>query len=181
MFQASKLLCGMPMLIICRSRTERRLTGTCFRQDGKPLAGNFSHFSSVKAVLDDPKVFRQFIEELSEVYNRQDFAGHSVCVDCERIVGWESTASAEFYDREILEVFQPNRLSTALRVKLDRTDFKAPQTRKLTIVYEFKMELNGPEAIIHSVYPGEDVGNLRGNVSEREGRVFFDFNHPGYM
>jgi len=33
--------------------------------------------------------------------------------------------------------------------------------------------------VIKSIYPGNDIGDLEGNITKREGVVFFDSNHPG--
>ena len=96
-------------------------------------------------------------------------------------VGWESTSALSDYKEDDLERFTINRRSKGLRVKMCRTDLLAPKTCELTIVYELKIEDDKLVAIIHSIYPGQDIGELRGNVTVREKRVFFDWNHPGQI
>jgi hypothetical protein len=59
--------------------------------------------------------------------------------------------------------------------------YKAPLTNKLTVVFEFQLATEDRPhlMIVHSLYPGEDIGELSGDITENEGRVFFDWDHPG--
>ena len=50
---------------------------------------------------------------------------------------------------------------------------------EVTLVLEFKSEYDSPVAVIHSLYPGHDVGDLEGDMTVREDRVWFNWNHPG--
>ncbi len=164
--------------LVVRDVTEKRLSGTCFCGQDVGFAGNFSRWASVRNLLGDPIVTRELLADLYERCLTKDLGTHSIEIDYHSMVGWSSTAPRGDYRAEDLEPFQPNRRSVALRVKSD-TGFLAPRTSKLTIVFEFKFECRLPVAVIHSIYPGKDVGELSGDVTEREGVVFFDWSHPG--
>ena len=94
-------------------------------------------------------------------------------------VGWPGTDELTKYKPEDLEEFSPNRHSKALRVKKDRLDLLVPLTNFVTLVYELRPERYQTAIIVHSMYPGKDIGELHGNITEREKVVFFDWDHPG--
>lgn len=166
---------------IVRTETQRRLYTTCFRGTSLPLAGNFLRWDRAYDLLSDPEVSLHLANELTELWEMRElqFGTHSLNILHSTPVGWESTAPLQDYAKTDLEEFDLNRRSWGLRVKPSRTDLLAPKTNELSIVYEFKSEDGEPTAIIHSMYPGSDVGELYGNVTNREKRVFFDWNHPG--
>lgn len=177
----------MPVHVIVRKTTEDRLNGTCFR--GQPIerAGNFMMWSSMNELLCDPLVRPQFIAEvseilLSEVDVHEDGSSEQISftIDVERPIGWSSTESADhFTNLSELEIFQPNRHSLALRVRREENGRKAPLTSLVTFVCECKYENDIATAIIHSVYPGDDIGRLDGDLLVREHIVFYDWDHPG--
>jgi hypothetical protein len=162
-------------------RTIGRLWTTCFRGTHLRLAGNFSKWNSVGDMISDNDIMRYFVEEFAEAMERREFGTNSFMGDCDEDVGWASTApvgSIPYAVREHhLEEFNLNRRAKALRVKPD-AGLSAPKTPIFTVVYEL---WNGqtPTMTVGSIYPGPDVGNLLGNVSEREGVVFFGWEHPG--
>lgn len=179
MFLHAKIPNGPELAIIARHQTEDRLAATCFRGRDKKLAGNFSCYDSVDAVFADPLVFKQFVGAVESDVTENMFQTNSITINHTENIGWESTDLLDDYDLDMLEPFNPNRKSSALRVRLDRTDILATRADKLTIVYELRREGRNLAAIIHSIYPGEDVGEICGNITERENRVFFDWGHPG--
>lgn len=170
---------GVPITIIVRPETEERLKTTCFRGTRLACAGNFSKWNSVYELFDHRGVLNEFIDHLAELYAKQRIGTASVQIVVPDTVGWSSTDDLEKYDDDLVEFFRPNRRSSGLRVKRKYQVILAPKTNKLTIVFELKLEDDKPVAIVHSIYPGEDIGELRGQVSFREGVVFFDFQHPG--
>jgi hypothetical protein len=165
--------------IVTRYHTENRLAKTCFRGMDIKKAGNFSQWDSVEKVLEDATVLDELLDDLNEVCRDRNIGTISLNIQHPRIVGWESTDVPEKYNLDDLEHFKLNRKARALRVKTNRTDLKAPQTNLLTLIYELKLEDGNFVVIIHSLYPGIDVGELVGNVTKRENRIFFDWNHPG--
>jgi hypothetical protein len=166
--------------IIVRQGARLRLAGTCFRGPESTTAGNFTRWNSIEEMFNDDLVFSQFVRRVEEIARRDEDDGtYSFTIEYDTVVGWASTADRRGYKDEDLVVFRPNRKSAALRVKPDRTELRAPKTRFITFVFEYKIERDGPAAVIHSVYPGEDIGELRGNISEREDIVFFSWEHPG--
>jgi hypothetical protein len=154
------------------------LLTTCFRNTSSPLAGNFLSWKSLQDLFHDHEVMRHFLAEMEEMCLLRDFTTHSFSFMHPEIVGWESTAALSSYNEDSLERFTRSR-SNWLRIKPCRTDLLAPKTHEVTIVYELKPEADQMVAVVHSIYPGQDIGELRGNVTDREKRVFFDWNHPG--
>jgi hypothetical protein len=170
---------GVEVLIIVRRPTEERLRAKCFRGKHLALAGNFYLWDSAESLFRDRTVIDQLLEELHDLWTKRDLGTHSQSITHELVVGWESTDPLENYAPDDLELFNPNRRSQGLRVKLHRTDLFAPKTQELTLVYELKSEDSNPVVIIHSIYPGIDIGELDGNVTQREERVFLDWTHQG--
>lgn len=179
MYLSSTLKSGVHAAIIVRSIATERLATKCFRGTSLARAGNFSRWSSAEKLFSDPLVMRHFLADLDLVLAEKDFRTHSVTITHDELVGWESTDALERYASSDLEAVNLNHKSWGLRVKPTRTNVLAPQTSDLTIVYEFKREGSVMVAIVHSIYPGCDIGELDGDVTAREGRVFFDWNHPG--
>ena len=64
---------------------------------------------------------------------------------------------------------------------VDSTGISAPRTRDVTVIYGISEGKRGDDVVVilRSMYPGPDVGELKGDVSVREGRVFFDWNVAG--
>jgi hypothetical protein len=170
---------GQRFKIVVRLEAEQRLSQTCFRGAHCRCAGNFFRFESAIAVFNCEEVWRPFSEEILEMWEKNDFGFSSFSILCDRPVGWSSTMPIESVGLEGCEQFNPNRRSSGLRVKINRRNIMAPTTSIITFVVEFRSEDNVPAVVIHSMYPGVDIGKLVGNVTEREGVVFFDWNHPG--
>ena len=185
---------GRELSIVVRDKTCNRLKTTCFRgQYVKPpsqnlwvwkseqSAGNFIHWDSPEGPLshmgDD--AWNAFLTSIEQMLVKEEYGTHSMCLCLPRPVGWESTAPLQNYRSEDLEPFKPNCKSTALRVKPSLVHILAPKTNNFTLVMELKPEEGGAAAVIHSIYPGRDIGPLEGDVTEHEGRVFFDWSHPG--
>lgn len=179
MYIRNRLMCGVAVAIIMRKQAEDRLSGTCFRGKSLALAGNFSLWSFAEELFREQEITDSFLTELNEAWFEEDFSTRSVGITHSAFVGWESTDERSRYAPEDLEAFTLNRKASGLRVKLGHTHLRAPRTKELTIVYQFKLEEDAVAAIIHSIYPGRDIGELDGDVTEREQRVFFDWNHPG--
>lgn len=184
---------GLRIQIIVRGATRNRLTRTCFRGTDRRLAGNFSTFVNSEDVLQNESVlsglrpsimesFREF-REVAEEEKGTRLNTFSETIQINHVVGWESTGSLGDYNESDLEPFHPNGRSHALRVKLDRIDILAPKTDLVTIIYEIEHKGRNPNfgwnIIIHSMYPGVDIGDLYDDITEREKRIFFHWNHPG--
>ena len=170
---------SMVASIIVRPDTRRRLEGTCFRGSFYKCAGNFVYWNSAREVCNDETVMRCLLNEIRMRWQKREFSTGSLTIECGAKVGWESTAPIELYRPDSLVEFELNRRSCGKRVKKHLVGIKAPLTHRLTVVFEFKDEFNSPVMIIHSIYPGVDIGELDGDVTAREKRVFFDFSHPG--
>jgi hypothetical protein len=172
-----------------RTETVVRLGKTAFRGKGIAKAGNFSRWSSVSELLRDLRSeFESYAEEVvGAVMEHERSKGLHKCstsdsfdLPYDHIVGWSSTDNVEKYDRWELELFHPNSASKALRVRKGSNRF-APRTRFITFKTEIRHEISDGRwrIVIHSIYPGEDVGRLKGDVTQRLQEVFFDWEHPG--
>lgn len=164
--------------IIVGSETEGNLQSKCFRR-GHAYAGNFIYWRNVRAVFGDMTVRNHFLEEVEDAI-KSGCRDNSVCIDCVNAIGWAGVDEKVRYPWNALLQFKPNHSSSGLRIHPSRCDILAPLTPFLTIVYSMKQE--GPDtfsAIVHSMYAGNDIGEIRGDVSEREDVVFFDWDHPG--
>lgn len=174
---------GSPAVIQWGDATARRLADSCFRGRDKVLAGNFSRWVHLDDFADDTFVRTRLLDDalqsadelgaLPSLQRRLSFTYPEV-------VGWDSTAPRAHFRPTDLEPFSPNRWSAALRVRPDRMRLRAPRTNLITVTYEFRCTVvDGFIIHIWTVYPGVDIGALQGNVTRRENRVFFDWNHPG--
>ncbi len=170
--------CGVPLNIVVRDKTIERLNGTCFRGPDVHKAGNFFRWHTMMSLLRDSFVSVEFINELTYRWKQGRLGSYSVTLMHPEFVGWESTDILGLYLESELEEFAPNHHSNVLRVR-SRVDRFSPRTREITLVYELKKEGTYATAVVYSVYPGKDIGKLDGDITEREGRVFFDWNHPG--
>ena len=157
-----------------------RLKQSCFRGKAVRLSGNFHRWGSIGEMLQDAYVMEEFLADVADAI-RLKTPQNSVRIDYDFPVGWEGTAPRHNFSPGDLEPYKPNARSCGLRVKPTRINLFAPRTDFLTIVYSFRLKRGRPLIIIHSAYPGEDVGELDGDVTAREGRVFFDQNHPGAL
>lgn len=166
------------MLVICPIKTEERLKTTCFRGRNQKLAGNFKLWESVEEMFKSSAI-NELKDDFWEQWRKCEFGTHSVTIEMPVHIGWESTANKDKYPMDTLEEFCPNRRSTALRIRSNRTEHLAPLTKDITIVYQLEDQRGEPKVTIWSLYPGDDIGELVGDITQREGRVFFDWNHPG--
>lgn len=182
MFKRLYLDDGTCVCVVVRESTAQRLRQTCFRPGDQPRAGNFRHWRQMYSVLDDRIVMDALCNVLAKeiIEYEGEVVEASVQIRHDEVVGWASTSSINGFVAHQLRDFAPNSHTRALVINPKRRDIRAPQTKLVTIVYEFKYEEdNGWVAVIHSIYPGPDIGELDGDITEREGVVFFTWEHPG--
>ncbi len=165
--------------VIMRDHTFDRLRNTCFRGPSIVRAGNFSAWGAAKEFLSDLRVQNAIISEMRELSKPGISEAHSVEIEFDQPIGWSSTDDLSKFPLEHLEAFSLNRRAGGLRVKLCHTEYLAPKTHVVTIIFELKDEGNSYTALVHSTYPGKDVGELNDNVSARENVAFFGWTHPG--
>lgn len=185
MYLGKSLKDGSSAAIIVPLLTEKRLSTTCFRGTSLACAGNFMRWNSALGLFKDSMVQEHFLADMFDVRSEHRLRKHksySVTVVHTTPVGWESTAPLEHYTGNDVEEFQPTYTDKwwGMRVKTDRTRLLTPHTNEITIVYAFKIDDRDKAiAVVYSIYPGSDIGELKGDVTEREKRVFFDWDHPG--
>lgn len=182
---------GYRLGIIMRKPTEQRLLTTCFRGD-VCKAGNFSRWFSFTDLLADSEVKRQILADVSTRISQERskeaqgkvFRSYpeSLTFTYPVPVGWVTTVPLTYVRGLELEQTKLNASPTRHAYGLMVTDrnAKAPKTRLVTVKYQLKLE--GPNywtAIMHTMYPGRDIGPLEGNLTEKTQRAFFDFGNPG--
>lgn len=181
MFIVDKLPGMTPVALVVRTGTEVRLRTTCFRGKGNKLAGNFELWSSARELFSDKVILQSFLADIQEIWGMRSIDTYSVTLEYPTPVGWDSTAPLGNYAPEFLERFQPIWRWNGLRIKPTLSSILAPKTNLVTLIWECKEENGSPVVVVHSIYPGVDVGELEGDVTLREGRVFFDWSHPGEL
>lgn len=175
--------------VVMQEKTDQLLKTTCFRSGLVVRAGNFSRWANPQQMFSDPEVIASFKEEVQDIVSSEDdpqstfgFTGLYP-----EVVGWASTVPASAvpqisFDRRKIS---DSPLKDAYADFVTDITMQAPQTRLYTIIYELKRRGREGEnkwvAIIYLLYPGLDVGELQGDVSQRESRVFFDFAHPASL
>lgn len=165
--------------VIMRDHAFNRLRNTCFRGPSIVRAGNFSAWYGAKEFLRDERVQSAIISEMRELSKPGISETHSVEIEFDRPIGWSSTDDLSKFPLEHLEHITLNQRAWGLKVKHGGVEYFAPRTNIVTIIFELKDEGNSYTAIVHSTYPGKDVGELFGNVSARENVVYFEWTHPG--
>ncbi len=185
------------VLILVPKHQAQRLQGKCFRVDannpnGKRrnlrLAGNFR----------TAQTFEQVYKQIAKKFNccvfdaihaqikaegeraRQASFTESFEIEAGRPIGWSSTAPLKDFQPDQLIDFELNRGGWGKKVRFS-AGVLAPLTATVTIICSIRYNQTVDEwcVMVESLYPGKDIGELRGNISEAEGIAFFDFAHQG--
>lgn len=174
---------GSPGRLIVPNIVRARLSRTCFRGREVRCAGNFSAFATSVDLFHHRGVTQQLLASVQEDVSEDDEmeGKSSVTISTDRPVGWASTNPRILYPPNALEMYRPrNRNFHGLRVRTTRADLLAPRVSCLTVVYTWQFNpTDGWLIFVGSIYPGEDIGELEGDITAREGVVFFDWDHPG--
>ncbi len=175
----------LPLIrIVLPNKQRERLTTTCFRNGGQPLAGNFFRWHTDAQLLGDKFILDELVSDAQEALaSRHPYTTWSCEIDYPSYVGWASTIRLEDPSDDEMEPFRPNRWTQAWKMK-DR-QFPAPPTKTLTIVYSLeppRSDGDTPAIVIHSMYPGNDIPlGTRNNPRDIEWyeAIFFDWENPG--
>jgi hypothetical protein len=120
-----------------------------------------------------------FRDELDAQINQAitaDESTFSITLDTKKLIGWSGTICEQQIPSEDTETFTLNKRATCRMIK-HNTDHEAPLTTEVTFI--IRIPKGNRVALLESVYPGQDVGKLEGDVSSREKVVFFGFTHKG--
>jgi len=171
---------GVPIVVLMRDPTEFKLSTKCFRGRECHCAGNFSQWESAQEMFRDEGLLELLIHDALRSLT-SSVSRRRVSLDLGRNIGWSGTDAVSNYNSEDLEVYRPNWKCTALRVRFGAIHLKAPLTSLVTVIYQIKYEEDRGQfaVVIHSTYPGMDIGEMSGNVTEDRGIVFFGLKHPG--
>lgn len=167
---------GKPVFACLPAKQVARLSETCFRKRGY-FAGNFLHWRKPGQFLwrAESRLWTVVRDEL-----KKGLKGTFSCVlEFEEPVGWSSTLEFEGLSPELtVETRELNKKATALFL-LPENRLLARLTNQVTCVGELKENDRAVNFVLYTIYPGRDVGELVGNVSERENVLFLDWNTPG--
>ncbi len=168
---------GRPVIIIMSRNNEQRLMTTCFRGRGRRLAGNFFDWGSASELFNDNRVSSLIVGEVENAIHNRTY-NLLATLDMKQFVGWSSTDDLGRYDPRDLSPFKINGRATGLMVG---DLFTAPRTNHLAVSLSIKFNYNPHEVvvIIHTVYPGRNIGRLIDDVSRRERVVFFPWDRVG--
>jgi hypothetical protein len=168
--------------VIMSRFAEDRLAPLSFLGEEMVVAGNFRKWITPLELLKDPEVLAHFTDYLEELSNTGKSGPCRLMIHCKDVVGWSSTDRIEKYNPEDLIPFKPNNRSEGMKVCPHHDHLLAPATQTITIIFEFKTDPTNPDehlVVVHSMYPGEDIGALDGNITADRGYVFFEWRHPG--
>ena len=173
--------------IVMRRRDKILLTRRHFRGKDIHLASNFLAWNSIDQLFEDLSFLRALYEDARDAFESGHLGENSFTFDNSRIVGWSFTDSINNYHLRDLtpftfdQKFHPycSPCTIGLMLKKKRWYKKAPYTKLITVVYEIKDEVDKIVLVIRDMYPGQDYGDQSGDISRREGLVFFHRHHPG--
>lgn len=161
------------MKIVVPKNQLQRMRETNFRKPRKAKAGNFLPGIGWPDLVE---MFREKLEAEIEKELAASTATFSITLTAPEFIGWTGAIKIDGDIPEDTEFFKPNKHSNAMRFRLD-SNRAAPLTREVTFIIRFPRQPG--VALIESLYPGEDVGHLRGDITKRENVVFFGFEHIG--
>jgi hypothetical protein len=172
---------GRTIALIMRKPAVLRLSTTCFRGRDKRLAGNLKLYDNFSQVMDDQLVVEGVFAELDKLFEDEMFnATYSFTVKHTEPVGWSSTIMAKQLPGVKTEKQKLNKRSRASFVA--DPAIMAPLTHSITFIcelkYHTKTDLRGA-VMVHSLYPGPDVGDLRGDMTRETGMLWFPWTTPG--
>ncbi len=179
---------GYVMGLVVRHHTLTRLATTCFRGTDVEKSGNFRKWTNFYEMWEDGDVLMEFLRYTDLLMASDiDPAGHHRWTGRYfEPVGWASTVPPkELCDKGAQYSFEKRNVKASQTRQLFRNfvinEFAAaPLTHLFTFVFEIRSENGQWSAIIHSVYPGADAGELNNKATaEQKERVFFDFGNPG--
>jgi len=176
--------------LVIAQNVKDRLKDTCFRGLGRPLAGNFMRWRSMKDMMQDLDMLQGVKEncaEAVEAAQRESFTARFTIVHSQPI-GWTSATRDQdltewiLLDNE-LEQFRINDKTDGLRVKVGRFIY-SPLVREVTFAVHCTNRSGSWVCFIKTIYPGENVGRL--GPTERRSRLmkgvtFFDWSHIGEL
>lgn len=172
---------GAIIAIIVRENAKTRLATKCFRGRLIEKAGNFRHWENAEEVFGHDSIRAKFTEQVSAHVLGGNVNPAVLSIDCSDPIGWESTIPITSVELGGMEEFSINTHAKGLRVLPGK--LPSPKTNILTVICEARHETVNNKSqctvVIHSMYPGVYIGKLDGDVSTREGRAFFDWEHPG--
>jgi hypothetical protein len=167
----------------------RRLNLTCFGAlGGKPFAGKFARWPNIETMLANKMFLAVFLKEadslFGEITGTEGSFVRRVTLRMPEPIGWDTTAPRGGFGTDELDQYDLNMMTGGLIVKAD-SPRKAPLTDLITLACHVSRSWGQQAIEIYGMNPGFDIGWISasngegGNVTEKTGRVFFAFDHPG--
>jgi len=161
---------------------QERMRSTCFRNKEYRLAGNFFAWSRFYHFIQDSEV-RLLLEQKLAVLLKEKNVNHThrFTLELTRDVGWVSVVGIEELNESELTMCERrtlNKRSTALFLPDQIID--SPKTNLVTVIGNLRC-LDSWIFIIQSVYPGEDAGELIGDMTNKKGLIWLHWSNPGEL
>lgn len=162
-----------------------RLRYTCFRGSDQHKAGNFFAWSSFYDFITDPETRSLLCTAIENATSRNTHTrieGHKRFeLTYSRFVGFDSVMAGEdltLEDRVSANLVRFKRRG-AMAYFLPRGRILAPQANVVTVAGNLHRVRGGWNFVIQSMYPGEDCGDMCGNMTERFGWYWLSWENPG--
>lgn len=172
---------GEKVEVVTAGPTGRRLTCTCFRGSSCRQAGNFFRWSCFGEFISDPFVLSQLLPILKELV-KQELVNYSHRHELEFDfdVGWDRIIEFDELTAEQFDTCEELPLNRRGDVALHLPDnlIKAPRTNVLTIVLTMR-HIGHWQFGIWDIYPGEDAGEVKGDMSDEHGYIYLRWSNPG--
>lgn len=171
---------GQDVFLQIPENTYERIKGTCFRGKQCSQAGNSCRWHRIVDFKEDPVVHELLgISFLDLVKNGAVSTSHRIVLEFQDAVGWDSVLSyaevpEEYRDKLVRK--ELNKRSHALF--LPDNLVKAPLTSFLTLVVRMYHDRHW-RFVLHTIYPGNDVGELRGDMTKKHNYVWLNWSNPG--
>lgn len=164
-----------------------RVSENCFR-DGN-CAGEITAWNSLQEMFSDERFQQALLASLRFRANGSIYKGSTqfmLQVPGYDRLGWSSTAPRKYFAdlpldmRPIGTGYRARALFVPKEYAYEK-DVYAPGTDTITMSVSTANRGGQPEVEVFTMYPGQDVGPLQGNMTERTGLVWFEWTHPADM
>ena len=164
-----------------------RMKGKCFRGGRmRAFAGAFALWGKIEDLFSHNPFISKLRRALTPLLRVNSYGVHRLELEFSEAIGWDSMVELEELDSDEAEACVDGPPEEHRREKwqgrfLPIGVIEADLTDIMTIVVDIQPGRDGCEwgVFIRTMYPGHDIGELSGNMTEKTGAVFLDFMNPG--
>ncbi len=175
------------MRLILPERHNRRLRGKCFRGARmRAFAGAFALWGNFDELLDSEQFIAKLRDALRERLQDRRFGVHRLELKFDQAIGWDSLVELDELDSDEIEACIEGPPHPRQRARWHGKFMPvgvtvADLTDVMTIVVDIQPGRDGCTwgVFVYTMYPGHDIGDLQGDMTEKTGAVFLDFMNPG--